>query len=156
MWSKPVGQDDMTMLRDVSDEAVAENLKHRLNAGIIYVSIQFNILLTRCFSWFAFLFTGKKGVSTYYSFQNIQNLKHTSRLKMNLYFLEDFANAARGKKMLMTFSCQRYVYCLQRRQTGVKFQTTQFLCSRVVALQRTAGKCKVIVTLSLSLLYWIA
>lgn len=50
MWSKPVGQDDMTMLRDVSDEAVAENLKHRLNAGIIYVSIQFNILLTRCFS----------------------------------------------------------------------------------------------------------
>lgn len=50
MWSKPVGQDDMTMLRDVSDEAVAENLKHRLNAGIIYVSIQFNILLTSCFS----------------------------------------------------------------------------------------------------------
>ena len=50
MWSKPVGQDDMTMLRDVSDEAVAENLKHRLNAGIIYVSIQFDILLTRCFS----------------------------------------------------------------------------------------------------------
>ncbi|CAH3148733.1 unnamed protein product [Pocillopora meandrina] len=39
MWSKPVGQDDMTMLRDVSDEAVAENLKHRLNAGIIYTYI---------------------------------------------------------------------------------------------------------------------
>ena len=49
MWSKPVGQDDMTMLRDVSDEAVAENLKHRLNAGIIYVSIQFNIYLRGAF-----------------------------------------------------------------------------------------------------------
>jgi len=38
MWTKPVGKNDMTALRDISDAAIAENLKERLKAGIIYVS----------------------------------------------------------------------------------------------------------------------
>lgn len=38
MWTKTVSKSDMTALRDISDEAIAENLKERLNAGIIYVS----------------------------------------------------------------------------------------------------------------------
>ena len=37
--SKPVGKNDMTALREISDAAIAENLKERLKAGIIYVSV---------------------------------------------------------------------------------------------------------------------
>ena len=39
MLSKPVGKNDMTALREISDAAIAENLKERLKAGIIYVSV---------------------------------------------------------------------------------------------------------------------
>ena len=38
MLSRPVGKNDMTALRGVSEVAIAENLKERLKAGIIYVS----------------------------------------------------------------------------------------------------------------------
>ena len=41
MLSKPVGKNDMTALREISDAAIAENLKERLKAGIIYVSVQY-------------------------------------------------------------------------------------------------------------------
>lgn len=39
MSSKPVGKNDMTALREISDAAIAENLKERLKAGVIYVSV---------------------------------------------------------------------------------------------------------------------
>ena len=38
MWTKTVGKNDMTAIRDISEAAIAENLKERLKAGIIYVS----------------------------------------------------------------------------------------------------------------------
>ena len=38
MCSKAIGEHDMTSLQDISVVAMAENLKERLKAGIIYVS----------------------------------------------------------------------------------------------------------------------
>ncbi|KAJ7358954.1 hypothetical protein OS493_019858 [Desmophyllum pertusum] len=39
MWAKAVGEHDMSTLRDISDETIAENLKQRLKGGIIYTYI---------------------------------------------------------------------------------------------------------------------
>lgn len=44
MRAKTVGEHDMSVLQDVSEQAIAENLKHRLQAEIIYVSTQVNIV----------------------------------------------------------------------------------------------------------------
>lgn len=38
MSTKTVGENDMTALQDISEVAIAENLKERLKAEIIYVS----------------------------------------------------------------------------------------------------------------------
>lgn len=65
-WAKAVGEPDMTALKEISVEAIAENLKERFKAGIIYVSnfhfecSVFNFLSTtkRLYCYLSLIFFG--------------------------------------------------------------------------------------------------